>query len=71
MLATMRDRLLAAAAASLLLSACAGTKTEPQGAARDAVPATREQEPRAVSTPDAPGNEAARLAMQMIVVPYR
>jgi cell wall-associated NlpC family hydrolase len=72
MLAAMRDRFLAVAA-SALLSACAGTAPEPQGRAPDAgaVPATQARDPRSVSTSSAPGNEAARLALRMIGVPYR
>jgi cell wall-associated NlpC family hydrolase len=50
MLAAMHDRLLAAVAALLLLSACAGTAPLP---------------------PDTPGNQAARLAVRMVGVPYR
>jgi cell wall-associated NlpC family hydrolase len=64
----MNSRFLAAVATTFILSACAGEASRPAGTARnaDAVPAAR-----SMSTSSAPGNQAARLAMRMVGVPYR
>jgi cell wall-associated NlpC family hydrolase len=70
MLAAMHDRLLAAAAAAMLLNACAGTAPQPSGRARiDTAPTASDT--RSASALPAPGNQAARLAIRMVGVPYR
>ena len=65
------DDLLTVVAAALLLSACAGTGPQLPGGTRDDTVVPTARDPRSVSTPSAPGNQVAGLAMRMVGVPYR